>query len=767
MPLRCSYGYASFGAETTLPARILVVPSNTSTTEGGSVSFTVFTQNLPSPLTFYWGVYGLRGIVDYSDFSTDAWGSYTDSNNQATSGNVTLALGHQTGTNKTFYYTIQARSTTSYVISTSTAITIISPLYTGMAVSNNLMYEGQGTSTFTVSTSGCVDGTVLYYTARATIGTISNSTFNSGLTYGTFTITNNIGTFSLSSAYEDGNNTDDTYVVDIRTDSTDGPVVITSPTVKMVDLTNYNALYAAYSSELTNKYGGKTIGISLVDTLTGTACTATFAGNVLTANRGNGGTRTSGGTGGTASGGTLNITGGTGTLTGLAGTGSGGSGGAAGGNNNSSFTGASWPEGTDQSGLFAFLNALGYVTVSTAYVAPNVQNILKGGRGGNNTQNITNENGFDGKIGGGGGGGGYLAGRGFTTAGGNGGYMAVCIQYSASGSVTGRVIRSTDPSIGSSGHPFLETIPNGADTVKMWVIGQGGYTPAFGTAFPTCGAGAGGMAIRSWSWTAPTAPTKPAGPPPPITGQIAFTTTGTYTWVCPTGVTKVSVVCVGAGGAGSGQTPLNSGGGGALAYVNNISVTPGQSYTVVVGAPPLYNSTSPGGDSSFGTFCVAGGGRSGREKTVPPLGGQVIKGTGGAGGGGAAAGAPSLGAGGGGAGGYSGAGGAGSQGANTGGTGSGGGGGGGYGGTGGEGGGLGGGGVGILGQGANGRGGDSADPRGQGGSGGGNATLNLPAGLYGGGQACGVSASAGSGAVRIIWSDTVERAFPSTNTGNL
>lgn len=86
-----------------------------------------------------------------------------------------------------------------------------------------------------------------------------------------------------------------------------------------------------------------------------------------------------------------------------------------------------------------------------------------------------------------------------------------------------------------------------------------------------------------------------------------ITTAGTYSWLCPPGVTSVSVVCIGAGGAGGGgQSNIGSGlyaggGGGGCAYKNNISVTPGQSYTVVVGASK-YNASvgeTDGGDSYF------------------------------------------------------------------------------------------------------------------------------------------------------------------------
>ena len=61
------------------------------------------------------------------------------------------------------------------------------------------------------------------------------------------------------------------------------------------------------------------------------------------------------------------------------------------------------------------------------------------------------------------------------------------------------------------------------------------------------------------------------GPPP---GQQAYTTAGTYSWVAPSGVTSISVVAVGGGG--------RAGGGGGLGYKNNITVTPGNSYSVVI-----------------------------------------------------------------------------------------------------------------------------------------------------------------------------------------
>ena len=52
-----------------------------------------------------------------------------------------------------------------------------------------------------------------------------------------------------------------------------------------------------------------------------------------------------------------------------------------------------------------------------------------------------------------------------------------------------------------------------------------------------------------------------------VTGQQAYTTAGTYSWVAPAGVTSVSVVAVGGGGNGySGAYTGAGGGGGGLGY---------------------------------------------------------------------------------------------------------------------------------------------------------------------------------------------------------
>ena len=279
-----------------------------------------------------------------------------------------------------------------------------------------------------------------------------------------------------------------------------------------------------------------------------------------------------------------------------------------------------------------------------------------------------------------------------------------------------------------------------------------------------------------------------------------YSAPGTYSWIAPTGVTSVSVVAVGAGGSGAGYRSYRApgsetccvaggggGGGGALGYKNNYAVTPGNAYTVVVGAagvPPNHANEVcgvAGGDSYFVSVCVVKGG-GGQGAATPGSSATRIGGTytgdGGGNGGNGPQNTSAYASGGGGAGGYAGNGGNGGAATQNGFNGSGGGGGGGSGAgslsTSGA-----GGGVGLYGQGSNGTGGTygTDGQPGTGGSGGANGSASpgdktrpSTGGIFGGGggSSDGVSyeaGSGGSGGVRIVWPGNT-RSFPSTCVGS-
>lgn len=81
-----------------------------------------------------------------------------------------------------------------------------------------------------------------------------------------------------------------------------------------------------------------------------------------------------------------------------------------------------------------------------------------------------------------------------------------------------------------------------------------------------------------------------------------FGTPGATSWQAPAGVTSVKVECWGGGGSGgSSGVPAGDGGGGGgggeYAAEPSVAVTPGNNYTVTVGAGST--TASPGGTSSF------------------------------------------------------------------------------------------------------------------------------------------------------------------------
>jgi len=108
-----------------------------------------------------------------------------------------------------------------------------------------------------------------------------------------------------------------------------------------------------------------------------------------------------------------------------------------------------------------------------------------------------------------------------------------------------------------------------------------------------------------------------------VPAALAATNTETFSsstsWTAPPGVTSVTAECWGGGGAGGGSTNTSGGaGGGGGAYaLRAVSVTPGNSYTLTVGAggSGSTGAGTAGGDTSFtgdaSAKCLAKGGGGG------------------------------------------------------------------------------------------------------------------------------------------------------------
>lgn len=193
----------------------------------------------------------------------------------------------------------------------------------------------------------------------------------------------------------------------------------------------------------------------------------------------------------------------------------------------------------------------------------------------------------------------------------------------ASGGFAGIVI------VGKTG-----SYPTSPTDGTVYYTGSGNNTTASGTASTSISKFTGGTTyyFRAWSYvlinnvkwysdsykgvTCTTAVEK---------GQKIFTTSGTFT--VPTGVTSIDIFCVGGGGAGGGyieayfvsgyadREGISAGGGGGYTATKlKQVVTPGDSYTVTIGAGAAENNTKDartyGGATSFGNILTANAGCS-------------------------------------------------------------------------------------------------------------------------------------------------------------
>ena len=113
-------------------------------------------------------------------------------------------------------------------------------------------YNEGDTITITITTVSIVDGTVLYWT---TSGTSTGADFSDGVTSGSVTITNNTGTVTrtlLSDLTTEGT---ETFVFELRTGSTSGPIVATTSSANVLDTSispkDYSVSFNSTSQYLT------------------------------------------------------------------------------------------------------------------------------------------------------------------------------------------------------------------------------------------------------------------------------------------------------------------------------------------------------------------------------------------------------------------------------------------------------------------------------------------------------------------------------------
>jgi hypothetical protein len=114
----------------------------------------------------------------------------------------------------------------------------------------------------------------------------------------------------------------------------------------------------------------------------------------------------------------------------------------------------------------------------------------------------------------------------------------------------------------------------------------------------------------------------------PVEIQLeTFTVVQTTDWTAPAGTTSVEYLVVGGGGGGGNGYDTGGGGGGAggMMLTGNLAVTPGQTYTVIVGDggtggadARTNNAGNVGGNSVFATITALGGTGGQGSRTYSP-----------------------------------------------------------------------------------------------------------------------------------------------------
>lgn len=208
--------------------------STTTTSEGGAVNFTLNTFNVGDGATLY---YSTGGSMEAADFSNNSLtGSFNIVGIGSTAGIATvtrtIANDFSTEGSESFTFVVRTGSTSGPVVATSPSITVADVVPTYSVVPSTLLVNEGSSVTFTVTTTGVANATVLYYT---TTGAASAADFTDSSLTGSFTVNNNTASITRTLSSDRTTEGSDNFAIQIRRTSTSGTIVATSDTVYIND----------------------------------------------------------------------------------------------------------------------------------------------------------------------------------------------------------------------------------------------------------------------------------------------------------------------------------------------------------------------------------------------------------------------------------------------------------------------------------------------------------------------------------------------------
>jgi len=183
---------------------------------------------VPNGTTLYWTI--VNGTTSNADFSAVS-GSFSINSNSGSFA-ITPLADITTEGSETFTINIRTGSAAGPVVATSSTVTVndtsTAPTYQISSAAN--VNEGSALSV-AVTTTGVASGTTLYWTINNTSS--SNADFNT--LSGSFSITNGVGTFSVTPKADLLTEGSETFTLSVRTGSTSGPIVVTGGEITIND----------------------------------------------------------------------------------------------------------------------------------------------------------------------------------------------------------------------------------------------------------------------------------------------------------------------------------------------------------------------------------------------------------------------------------------------------------------------------------------------------------------------------------------------------
>ena len=196
--------------------------STISTDEGNQFTITLTTTNVTNGTVV---PYTITGVTSADIAGANLVGNFTVNNNTATATFSVTADATTEGV-ETFLMTLNGLSVTQSVTINDTSTTPAVPPTYAVAPAANNVNEGSAL-TFNVTTTNVADATTLYWSVT-NAGDFGTST-------GSFTITSNAGSFSVTPTADATTEGAETFTASVRTGSVGGSIVATSNSVTIND----------------------------------------------------------------------------------------------------------------------------------------------------------------------------------------------------------------------------------------------------------------------------------------------------------------------------------------------------------------------------------------------------------------------------------------------------------------------------------------------------------------------------------------------------